>query len=301
VRKSSRSALEGRDAASPPPPFPRKNRRDRFDRLSRTCRETVGGEKQKGKRTLSFFGNFGFFELLERATRPPPLLEMAAAAQQGFEPQQENVQYAPAMVAPGAGFHPNMMQAPVILPAGAQLPTPMGTPAVASAIQPPDMSMAQWVSFQGGMQMMVPVQMQPGMMMMQPGMPMMPQMVHQAEQNGLPPGAPCMWVPALGTSAKPEKAAEGGQRSMPQPRAPPRLIAPKYAPPMPSRPKVQEYVKSGGMLAPGASGLPVAEVKVARPVVARPGAAGISKPAPAKGGARGAKGINMKWRTRYVL
>ena len=239
--------------------------------------------------------------LFPKGAAPFSGFRMAAApSAEVLEQQQENVQYAPAMVAPAAGFHPNMMQAPVILPAGAQLPTAMGAPAMASAMQPPDMSMAQWVSFQGGMQMMVPVQMQPGMMMMQPGMPMMPQMVHPAEQNGLPPGAPCMWVPALGTSAKPEKS-EGGQRGMPQPRAPPRLVAPKYAPPMPSKPKVQEYVQSGGMLAPGGGGLPVAEVKVARPVVARPGAAGISKPAPAKGGARGAKGINMKWRTRYVL
>ena len=242
---------------------------------------------------LALKGMCNFFAAREGNKALLAALEMAAAPEM-IEQQQENVQYAPAMVAPAAGFHPNMMQAPVILPAGAQLPTAMGAPTMASAMQPPDMSMAQWVSFQGGMQMMVPVQMQPGMMMMQPGMPMMPQMVHQAEQNGLPPGAPCMWVPALGTSAKPEKS-EGGQRGMPQPRAPPRLVAPKYAPPMPPKPKVQEYVQSSSL------GLPVAEVKVARPVVARPGAAGISKPAPAKGGARGAKGINMKWRTRYVL
>ena len=105
-----------------------------------------------------------------RAGRPP--------AAEMIERQQENVQYAPAMVAPAAGFHPNMMQAPVILPAGAQLPTAMGAPTMASAMQPPGMSMAQWVSFQ----MMVPVQMmmmQPGMMMMQPGMPLMPQMLYQ--------------------------------------------------------------------------------------------------------------------------
>ena len=105
-----------------------------------------------------------------------------AAAAEMIERQQENVQYAPAMVAPAAGFHPNMMQAPVILPAGAQLPIAMGAPSMASAMQPPGMSMAQWVSFQGGMQMMLPVQMmmmQPGMMMMQPGMPLMPQMLYQ--------------------------------------------------------------------------------------------------------------------------
>merc|ERR1719359_1795569 len=94
--------------------------------------------------------------------------------------------------------------------------------------------------------MMVPIQMQTGMMMMQPGMPMMTQMAPQA---GLPPGAPCMWVPALGTSAKPEKP-EGGQRGMPQPRGPPKLVAPKYVPPG-AKPKVQEYAQSGGMLAPG--------------------------------------------------
>ena len=224
---------------------------------------------------------------------------MAAAPEALDQPPHENVQYAQAVVAPPAGFHPNMMQAPVILPAGAQLPGPMGTPTVASAMQP-DMSMAQWVSFQGGMQMMVPIQMQPGMMMMQPGMPMMTQMA--PPQTGLPPGAPCMWVPALGTSAKPEKP-EGGQRGMPQPRGPPKLVAPKYVPPG-AKPKVQEYAQSGGMLAPGAGGaLPVAKAQVARPVLARPGGApaGIAKPAPAKGGARAAKGINMKWRTRYVL
>ena len=136
---------------------------------------------------------------------------MAAAPEALDQPPHENVQYAQAVVAPPAGFHPNMMQAPVILPAGAQLPGPMGTPTVASAMQP-DMSMAQWVSFQGGMQMMVPIQMQPGMMMMQPGMPMMTQM---APQTGLPPGAPCMWVPALGTSRsrRSRRADRGACRS----------------------------------------------------------------------------------------
>ena len=219
---------------------------------------------------------------------------MAAAPEMIEQRQQENVQYATTMVPPTAGFHPSMMQPPVILPAGAQVPTARGAPTMASAMQPPDMSMAQWVSFQGGMQMMVPVQMM-GMMQggMQPGMQMMPEMVQQAEQNGLPPGAPCMWVPALGTSAKPEKA-DGGQRVMPHPRPLPRMIAPKYAPPLPPKPMAQQYVQSGSL------GHTVAEVKAVRPV-ARPGTAGISKPAPAKGGPRGAKGINMKWRTRYVL
>ena len=234
-----------------------------------------------------------------RATEPSVVaLEMAAAPepleQQQPLQQQENVQYATTMVPPTAGFHPNMMQPPVILPAGAQVPTALGAPPMASTMQPPDMSMAQWVYNQGGgMQMMVPVQM---MGMMQNGMQMMPQMVHQAEQNGLPPGAPCMWVPALGTSAKPEKA-DGTQRVVPQQRTPQqRMLTPKYAPPpLPLKPAetAHAYVQS-------ASGLPVAEVKAVRPV-ARPATGGISKPAPAKGGARGAKGINMKWRTRYVL
>lgn len=221
-----------------------------------------------------------------------------AAPPEHIEQQQENVHYAPAMVAPAPGFHPNMMGAPVILPAGAQVTTSHGAPTMASAMQQPDMSMAQWVYGQQGMQMMVPVQMMQGGMIPGGGMQMMmPQMVHPAaEQNGLPPGAPCMWVPALGTSAKPDKF-EAGQRVMPQQQivAAPRLIAPKYAPPLPPKAaKAAEYAQSAAL------GNPVSEVKAVRPV-ARQVAPGIAKPAPAKGGARGAKGINMKWRTRYVL
>ena len=168
-----------------------------------------------------------------------------------------------------------VVQPPMILPATAEAPNavqPIGAPVGPEGMQPQqDMTMAQWMyGHTQPMQMMVPVQMvYQGM-----GAPII--VPTEGNQTPLPPGAPCMWVPSLGTSAKPDKNSAQ------------RVVRPKLAKHVPTRAGTEprDYVAE---MVKNARARPV----VARPVIGkRPGAA--QQP-------RAAKGINMKWRTRYVL
>ena len=211
------------------------------------------------------------------------------------------------MVTPTQPGFPTMLQPPCILPAPGQvagMPVQATAPACSEGV--PDMSMAQWMYHAQGaqhpMQMMVPVQ-----MMMGTPMVLAPHGDNQViNQPPLPPGAPCMWVPSLGTSAKPDKSGANHAKNRPG-----------------MRPKVAKYAGTAVLAKPAEiyRAEPrdyVAEmVKNARPrpVVARavapgqvaPGPVGAIMKKPVQAGsaaapqARPAKGINMKWRTRYVL